>query len=64
MIRGGHHIIVLQRILGHSYIRIVPYYALFVPDHLEEAVLLNPLVSIDGGKMATQDRIRQNKVIN
>ncbi|MEA9392989.1 tyrosine-type recombinase/integrase [Acerihabitans sp. TG2] len=56
MMHGGN-IIVLQRILGHSDIRITMRYAHFAPDHLEDAVLFNPLASIDGGKMATQDHI-------
>ncbi len=42
MMAGGN-IIVLQRILGHSDIRVTMRYAHFEPDHLEEAVSNNPL---------------------
>lgn len=44
MMNGGN-IIVLQRILGHSDIRVTMRYAHFAPDHLEDAVQLNPLVA-------------------
>lgn len=40
---GGGNIIVLQRILGHSDIRVTTRYAHFAPDHLEEVLTLNPL---------------------
>ena len=42
MMNGGN-ILVLQRILGHANIRETMRYAHFAPDHLEEAVQLNPL---------------------
>ncbi|MFS2225545.1 tyrosine-type recombinase/integrase [Pantoea sp. B65] len=42
MMAGGN-IIVLQRILGHSDIRVTMRYAHFAPDHLEDAINLNPL---------------------
>lgn len=42
MMAGGN-IVVLQRILGHSDIRVTMCYAHFAPDHLEEAVTNNPL---------------------
>ena len=42
MMAGGN-IVVLQRILGHSDIRVTMRYAHFAPDHLEEAVTNNPL---------------------
>ncbi|MBP2156226.1 integrase [Erwinia rhapontici] len=42
MMAGGN-IVVLQRILGHSDIRVTMRYAHFAPDHLEEAVTKNPL---------------------
>ncbi|PSU57706.1 phage integrase [Photobacterium phosphoreum] len=42
MINGGN-ILVLQRILGHSKIDQTMAYAHFSPDHLMEAVRLNPL---------------------
>ncbi|HID4156735.1 TPA: phage integrase [Citrobacter koseri] len=42
MMRGGN-ILVLQRILGHSDIKVTMRYAHFAPDHLNEAIKLNPL---------------------
>ncbi|WP_455863799.1 phage integrase [Pantoea agglomerans] len=47
MMAGGN-IVVLQRILGHSDIRVTMRYAHFAPDHLEEAVTNNPLARITG----------------
>lgn len=45
MMNGGN-ILVLQRILGHTDIKMTMRYAHFAPNHLEEALLLNPLVKI------------------
>jgi len=42
MMNGGN-ILVLQRILGHTDIKMTMRYSHFAPDHLEEAVKLNPL---------------------
>jgi len=42
MMNGGN-ILVLQRILGHSDIKMTMRYAHFSPDHFEDAVRLNPL---------------------
>lgn len=42
MMNGGN-ILVLQRILGHTDIKMTMRYAHFAPSHLSEAVLLNPL---------------------
>lgn len=42
MMNGGN-ILVLQRILGHANIRETMRYAHFAPEHLEDAVLYNPL---------------------
>lgn len=42
MMNGGN-ILVLQKILGHTDIKMTMRYAHFAPDHLEEAVKLNPL---------------------
>lgn len=47
-IMNGGNIIVLQRILGHSDIKMTMRYAHFAPDHLEEAIKLNPLRNIYG----------------
>lgn len=59
MMAGGN-IIVLQRILGHSDIRVTMRYAHFAPDHLEEAITNNPLSVMarkSGGKMAAEKQI-------
>jgi len=42
MINGGN-ILTLQRILGHSSLAMTMKYAHLAPDHLQEAVKLNPL---------------------
>lgn len=42
MMNGGN-ILVLQRILGHTDIKVTMRYAHFAPDHLAEAITLNPL---------------------
>ena len=47
---GGGNILVLQRILGHTDIKVTMRYAHFAPDHLTEAVQLNPLNLISGSK--------------
>lgn len=42
MMNGGN-ILVLQRVLGHTDIKMTMRYAHFAPDHLEEVSLFNPL---------------------
>lgn len=42
MMNGGN-ILVLQRVLGHTDIKMTMRSAHFAPDHLEDAVKLNPL---------------------
>ncbi|QKJ57606.1 phage integrase [Serratia fonticola] len=42
MMNGGN-ILVLQRVLGHTDIKMTMRYAHFAPDHLQEAIKLNPL---------------------
>ncbi|WP_130100446.1 phage integrase [Siccibacter turicensis] len=42
MMNGGN-ILVLQRVLGHTDIKMTMRYAHFAPDHLEDAVKFNPL---------------------
>lgn len=46
MMNGGN-ILVLQRISGHTDIKMTMRYAHFAPDHLEDAIKLNPLVIKD-----------------
>lgn len=46
--KNGGNILVLQRILGHANTRETMRYAHFAPDHLDEAVTLNPLGNING----------------
>lgn len=50
---GGGNILVLQRILGHSSVTITMRYAHLAPDHLQEAVRLNPLASFDTSSTPT-----------
>ena len=45
MMNGGN-ILVLQRILGHSSITMTMRYAHFAPEHLDDAVRLNPLTNL------------------
>lgn len=42
MMNGGN-ILVLQRVLGHTDIKMTMRYAHFAPEYLEEALRLNPL---------------------
>jgi integrase len=46
MMNGGN-ILVLQRILGHASIVDTMKYSHFAPDHLEDAVRLNPIAGIE-----------------
>lgn len=48
MMNGGN-ILTLQRILGHSSLAMTMKYAHLAPDHLQEAVKLNPLSRLNGG---------------
>lgn len=43
---GGGNIIALQRILGHQSLAMTMRYAHLAPDHLREAVKLNPMVGM------------------
>lgn len=45
MMNGGN-ILVLQKILGHTDIKMTMRYAHFAPDHFEDAVRLNPLTNL------------------
>lgn len=45
MMNGGN-ILVLQRVLGHTDVKMTMRYAHFAPDHLEDAVKLNPLTCL------------------
>lgn len=40
---NGGNILVVQRVLGHTGIKMTMHYAHFAPAHLEDAVKLNPL---------------------
>lgn len=46
-VQQGGNLLVLQRILGHSTINMTMRYSHLAPDHLQEAVLYNPLVDFD-----------------
>ncbi|HFF8432674.1 phage integrase [Serratia ureilytica] len=58
MMNGGN-ILVLQRVLGHTDIKMTMRYAHFAPDHLEETLRLNPLDG-SGGKVAIEMNISDN----
>lgn len=45
MMNGGN-ILVLQRILGHTDIKMAMRYSHFSPNHLQDAILLNPIVNL------------------
>lgn len=45
-VMNGGHILTLQRILGHTDIKMTMRYAHLAPEHLEEAVKLNPLAML------------------
>lgn len=47
-IMNGGNILTLQRILGHSSLAMTMKYAHLAPDHLQEAVKLNPLATLKG----------------
>lgn len=46
-VQNGGNILVLQKILGHSTIAMTMRYSHLAPDHLQEALQLNPLVDFD-----------------
>lgn len=46
-VMGGGDIVTLQRILGHSSIVVTMRYAHLCPEHLSEAIKLNPLAKVD-----------------
>lgn len=46
-VQGGGNILVLQKILGHSTVQVTMRYAHLAPDHLVDALRLNPLASFD-----------------
>ncbi|XXN62804.1 phage integrase [Enterobacter ludwigii] len=48
MMNGGN-LLVLQRVLGHTDIKMTMRYAHFAPEHLEDAARLNPLSGIAEG---------------
>jgi len=61
MINGGN-ILVLQRILGHQNLTMTMRYAHLAPDHLQEAVRLNPLNSVDNLLTANMEEITENGI--
>lgn len=48
LIQNGGNIFTLQKILGHSSLAMTMRYAHLAPEHLAEAVRLNPLASVRG----------------
>ena len=57
-IMNGGNILVLQKILGHSTVTMTMRYAHLAPDHLQEAVTLNPLARC-GQNVDTPDNEQQ-----
>ena len=55
MIKGGN-ILTLQRILGHQSLTMTMRYAHLAPDHLQEAIRLNPLGEVDTLLTVTESR--------
>lgn len=55
MMNGGN-ILALQKILGHSSITMTMRYAHLAPDHLEEAVTLNPARGLDGWFASSENK--------
>ncbi|WP_100638143.1 tyrosine-type recombinase/integrase [Marinobacter salexigens] len=53
-IMGGGHLLTLQKILGHSTINMTMRYSHLAPDHLEDAVRLNPFAAVDVPLTLTQ----------
>jgi hypothetical protein len=51
---NGGNILTLQKILGHSDIKMTMRYAHLSPDHLADAITLNPIDSTNGGKLAVK----------
>lgn len=56
MMNGGN-ILVLQRILGHADIKITMRYSHFAPEHLADALLLNPLSQIENDKVMHDNQL-------
>lgn len=46
MMSGGN-ILVLKRILGHTDIKMTMRYSHFTPEHLNDALMFNPLAKLD-----------------
>ncbi|WP_083919088.1 tyrosine-type recombinase/integrase [Hydrogenovibrio halophilus] len=48
-IMGGGHLLTLQKILGHTVIKMTMRYAHLSDDYLSEALKLNPITQITTG---------------
>lgn len=53
-IMKGGNILTLQRILGHSDIKMTMRYAHLAPNHFADAITLNPLTLLIGGELAAK----------
>jgi len=60
---GGGNIVALQRILGHQSLAMTKPYAHLAPDHLQEALRLNPVAGkIAGWRSVGKESTRQAAV--
>lgn len=57
---NGGNILTLQKILGHSTVLMTMRYAHLAPDHLQEAVALNPMETVRKWKESGKARKQEN----
>ncbi|AKH63950.1 MULTISPECIES: tyrosine-type recombinase/integrase [Photorhabdus] len=60
MMSGGN-IIVLQKILGHTDIKMTMRYAHFAPDHLNDALIYNPLSQLKNGDKVAAENLKPQR---
>ncbi len=61
-VQGGGNILILQKILGHSSLAMTMRYSHLAPEHLADALRLNPLASFD--TLATPNRKNKKTLEN
>jgi integrase len=60
-IMNGGNILTLQKILGHSSVVMTMRYAHLAPDHLQDAVTLNPLSGVDSSWTRSEKTLGQKR---